>query len=144
MRREAVPRAGNDVDRTGDVLRHALERHAQRHLACFLERGALRAHAEGLDVDRRPALEAVRARVRSRKRDTGLGAAFERCGARRVIAAEGYAPDAGAFRVDVAPGLEPVEHRLDRLLVLGADGEVVFGLALARTVEGERCEPARE
>src|SRR6185369_6674284 len=144
VRREAVAGAGDDVDRTGDVPRHALERHAQRHLARLLERGALRAHAEGLDVDRRPALEAVRARIGTREGHASLDAAFERRGARRVIAAERYAPDPGALRVDVAPRLEPVEHRLHGLLVFGTDGEVVLGLALARAVEGERGEPARE
>src|ERR1051326_8606420 len=108
MRRQAVARAGDDVDRAGDVLRHALERHAQRHLAGLLEVRALRAHAEGLDVDRRPALEAVRAGVGSRERHAGLGAALERRAARRVIAPERYAPDAGAPWVDVAPRSE--EH----------------------------------
>src|SRR6185369_2699217 len=73
-----------------------------------------------------------------------LGAALERRGARRVIAPERYAPGAGAPWVDVAPRLQPVEHRLHRFLVLGADREIVFGFALSRTVEGERGETTGE
>src|SRR5205814_4647268 len=127
-----------------DVLRHAFERHAPRDLSGLLERRAPGAHAKGLDVDRWPAFEALRARVGAGERDAGLDAPLERRGARRVVAAERDAPDAGAPGIDVAARLQPVEHGLHRRFVLRADGEVVLGLALARAVEGERRYAARE
>src|SRR6266581_2778774 len=64
--------------------------------------------------------------------------------ARRVLAAERYAPDAGARLVDACARREIVEHRFHRLLVFRADREIVLGLALPRPVEGKRREAARE
>src|SRR5215467_163612 len=50
--------------------------------------------------------------------------------------------NAAARRVDVAARDDVVDDRLDRLLVLRADREVVLGFTLAGAVERERCEAA--
>src|SRR6266446_2225873 len=142
MRSEAVLGAGDDIDRAADVLRALREREAQRDLAGFLEVRALRAHAESLDVHLRAAGEIGRALERPRERDAGLDAFLERCGARRVVAAERYAPDAGARVVDVGARLEEIEHRFRGLLVFRTEREVVLGLALARPVERQGRKPA--
>src|SRR3954471_7079235 len=120
MWRQTVLGTGDDVDRAGDVLRHAFERDALRHLARFFQRRALGAYAECVGIDGGPALEARRARVRPGKRHAGLDPSLERRGARRVITAQRHAPDADAPRIDIAARLEPVDHRLYRPLVFGA------------------------
>ncbi len=81
---------------------------------------------------------------RAAERQAGLDALVEGGGARRVVAAEADARDGDARGVDVAPRLDEVDHRLDGDLVVAADREVVFGFALARPVEGERGDAARE
>jgi len=88
---------------------------------------ALRAHAEGLHVHLRPSAEIGRALEGARERDAGADAFLERGGARRVVAAERYAPDSGAQGVDVGASLEEIEHRFRGLLVFRAEREVVLG-----------------
>src|SRR5207247_6497479 len=71
-------------------------------------------------------------------------ALLEGGGARRVVAAERHAPDAGAGGVDVRARLEEIEHRGHRLLVFRAERKIVLGLALPRPVESEGRYAARE
>src|SRR6185295_2512812 len=96
VRSEAVLGSRDDVDRAGDVLRAIGKGKTQRDLAGFLEVRALGTHAEGLDVHLRAAGEIGRALEGARERDAGADAFLERGGARRVVAAERHAPDAGA------------------------------------------------
>src|SRR5207253_9734073 len=74
--------------------------------------------------------------------DAGADARLERGGARRVVAAERYAPDARARAVDVGARREEIEHGSHRLLVFRAEREVVLGLALPRPVERQGRKPA--
>src|SRR6266513_5175299 len=111
VRGKAVFRPRDDVDRAADVLRALRERKAQRDLARFLEVRALRAHAEGFHVHLRAAGEIGGALEGAGERDASADAALERGGARRVVAAERHAPDAGARLVDVRASLEEIEHR---------------------------------
>src|SRR5579872_6362254 len=72
------------------------------------------------------------------ERDTGFDALVVCSGARRVIAAEAHAPHADASGVEIAPGLDVVDDRADRHLVVAADGEIVLCFALARPFKDER------
>src|SRR5260221_2462037 len=134
VRSETVLGSRDDVYRAGDVFRALREREAQRHLARFLEVRALGAHAEGLDVHLRAAGEIGGALERAGERHAGFDTLLERGGARRVIAAERYAPDAGARVVDVRARREVIQQRPDPPLVIRAERRVVLRLALTRPV----------
>src|SRR5262249_56070564 len=74
----------------------------------------------------------------------GLDALLEGGGARRIIAAEAHAPHADASGIEIAALFHGVDHRRHRDLVVAADGEVVLAFALARPVERERRQAARQ
>ena len=143
-RGQPVLRPRDDIDRAGDVPGDALQRETQRDLAGLFQIRALRAHAKGLDVHFRTPREARGALVGAGERDTRPDAPVEGRRARSVVAPERDAPDADAARVEVRARPDEIDDGLHRLLVLGANGEVVLALPLPRAVEGKRREPALE
>src|SRR4051812_28883335 len=81
---------------------------------------------------------------RARKCDACLEALLVRGGARRVVAAEAHAPDGDSFFTEIGPALDPVHHRAPGALIVAADRNVVFRLALTRAVYREHRHAARE
>ena len=123
------------------LLGDAVQRQRGRVLARLVQRLAMAAHAEGLARQFRQAVPGRAEIERPAERDAGLDALVESRRARRVIAAQAHAPHADARRVEIAPRRDVVDHRLDRHLIVAADGEIVLRLALAGAVEDERREP---
>src|SRR5215213_2604758 len=111
------------------------QRHSRTDFSGFLQRFAVRAGAESLDIDDRPAFEPRLALICAGKRDARFDALLESGGTRRVIAPERNAPDADAVHVDVAARREVVDHGSNRFFIFGADRKLVFGFALSRPVE---------
>src|SRR4051812_31031226 len=142
-RNEAVLAAGDDEQRAGDLARGFAQR--QRGglaLRLGLRRGVA-AHAESVPGQLGKRVPDLRPLERTRQRDAGAEPLLERRGARRIVAAEAHAPHGDALRVEVAPFLDPVHDDGRGALVIAADRNLVFGLALPRAVDGERGDTAR-
>src|SRR4051812_10659026 len=104
----------------------------------------MRAHAEGLARQLRQSVPDLLPFVRPGERDARLDALLVGRRARRVVAAEAHAPDGDAPRIEIVAVLDPVAYRLRRALVVAADRNVVFGLALARPVDRKGRHTASE
>src|SRR6185503_9665406 len=141
---QAILAAGHDEEGTADLFRRIPQRERRGLSSGFGLRRRMAARAEGLAGElgkRVPDLGPVE---RAGERDAGAKALLEGGGARRVVAAEAHAPHGDAARVEVAPALDPVYGRRSGALVIAADRDFVLGLALPRTVDGERGDAARE
>src|SRR5205085_7676445 len=105
-RNQPVELAGHHENRTGDVLRNAIERERLRVALRLLMCGAMAANAERLARQLRQGVPISLPVIRTTQRKAGLDAFLERRGARRIVTAEAHAPQSDAGSIEIAPHLD--------------------------------------
>src|SRR5262245_10441760 len=143
VRDKPVELRANDEHRTRDPPRRFFQRQALPVLPRLGLGLLVAAEPECLAGQQRQLAPDLRPVVRSRNRDARLDPRLVGRRARRVVAAEAYAPRADPLAVEVGAGLEPVDHRAHGRLEIAADRELVLRLALPRSIERERRHAAR-
>src|SRR5882762_7097511 len=134
-RHEPVLAPGPDEDRAGDLRRRLLHRQGRGVLLRVGLAYAMTSHAKRLARQQRQRAPDLLPLERPGERDAGADAPLV-CGrARRVVAAEAYAPHRDLRRVEIGALLDPVAHRARGALVVAADRNFVLGFALPGPVD---------